>query len=101
MIRHDIPTLAIEIREIDNLDAVTVFFQDLGVGKGRVLLECFGSSWTCYFGAMGKYNIREFFLFVGVDYLVNKLGNAPTLKQRKRDEKYLQRVIQAAKIGLQ
>lgn len=77
------------------LDAISVFWQDFGPSQGAVTITCFGSAWTTYFGAMHGLTIKEFFLDVGVQYLVNKMGYTQLLKQRKKDLDYLYRIIVA------
>jgi hypothetical protein len=89
-----------EVSDMPDLDTITVYFHDYELGKGRITVECYGCSWTSYFGAMGEKTIREFVSTAGVDYLVNKLGNAPILKQRKRDSDYLARILTAVKVAL-
>lgn len=34
------------------LDPIEVFTYDMGQGKGKLLIECFGLAWSCYWGAM-------------------------------------------------
>jgi len=93
-------TQHIEVPSSDRLDSVTVYFTDYELGKGMVTLVCYGNAWSSYFGAMGGDTIREFFEKAGTGYLVNKLGYAQVLKQRKRDHVYLGRVIEAVKSHL-
>jgi len=97
---HNVPVTAWEIAPIDNLDQITVYFQDYELGKGKVTLECWGGAWSSYFGAMGSKTIQQFFLSCGPDYLVNKLSGAQSLKQTKTAQKYLRRVVEAAQSGL-
>lgn len=79
------------------LDAITVYWHDYSLGKGMVTIICWGNAWTCYFGGMGANTIREFFMQCGKDYLTNKLGCNQVLKQTKKLEQYLMRVIVAVK----
>jgi len=91
---------AFEIVDLADLDPITVFLQDLGPGRGRITVECYGSAWSAYFGAMGSATgIQGFVRDAGEDYLVNKF-HAPTLKARKRDEAYLKRILTAVKAVL-
>ena len=77
------------------LDPIQVYWEDFEPGRGRVTFTCFGSAWTVYFGAMGKDTIREFFAKADTSYLVNRISGAQNLKQTRKDEKYLARIIQA------
>jgi len=90
-------TTVYEFRDLGDMDAITTYFTDYELGRGMVTLVCYGNAWSSYFGAMGGNTIQEFFEKAGMDYLVNKLGNAQTLKQRKCDHNYLLRVIHAVK----
>jgi len=86
------------VPESNGLDAITVFFQDIEPGKGRIVVECFGEAWSAYFNAMGAENtIREFVMGAGGDYLTNKLSRP---FQTKRTDKYLRRLVDALKASL-
>lgn len=78
-------------------DPITVFFQDFELGKGRIVVECYGEAWSAYFGAMGGNTIRQFVQTAGPDYLTNKLSRP---KQSKTTEKYLHRLVEAIKADL-
>lgn len=86
-----------EVPASPTLDTINVFFQDFEIGRGRVVVECYGLAWASYFGAMGEYTIRPFVLKAGTDYLVNKLSRP---KQTKAEEKHLRRVVDAMKESL-
>ncbi|WP_374979040.1 hypothetical protein PSGK_19040 [Pseudomonas solani] len=67
-----------------HLDPISVFIEDLGERKirscpnipdyttksGKVTLECFGESWSAYWGGMGDRSTIDFFLSASIDYLV-------------------------------
>lgn len=86
---------AIEIPAAGELDAIQVYWRDVGLGQGYVTITCWGSAWTCYFGGMGGRTIRQFFADCDKHYLVTKLGITQHLKQRKSDHAYLGRLIDA------
>ena len=88
------------IPESAGLDGITVFWQNYEPGRGAVTLTVWGSAWTCSFGAMSGETIQEFFAKADVSYLVNKLGITPRLKQSKREEVYLGRIVTAVKKSL-
>lgn len=46
-------TEAFTIFDAPKLDPVTVVLQDLGPGCGRLMVECWGSAWSAYWGGMG------------------------------------------------
>lgn len=98
---------AFEITELDSpphrLDPIRVFIQDLAPGRGRIVIECFGESWSAFWPAMGKdATVAAFFIISPTDYLVDNLlrhqGAVAVRTFRKRD--YLTRIIEAVKLGL-
>jgi len=86
----------LKISNVDRLDLVNVYLEDLEEGKGRIIIECWGSVWCKFWGGMGKLNIKDFFLQANNEYLTEKL--APTLRGNKR--KYLIRIIETVKEAL-
>lgn len=88
------------ITEVAGLDGINAYWADVGPGKGYVTITCYGSAWTAYFGAMGGDTIREFFLRADTGYLATKLGITPQLKQTKRDNAYLSKIIDAVRESL-
>jgi hypothetical protein len=90
----------LEIPEKDGLDAINVYWHNVGPGKGYVTITCWGSAWTSWFGGMGDRTIQQFFAAGHVGYFVNKLGITQHLKQSKRNEAYLARIIVAVKEAL-
>jgi hypothetical protein len=88
------------IPERDGLDTITVFWQNFELGKGRVVIECWGCAWASYFGGMGNKTIQQFFSMASNGYLVNKLGFTQWLKRSKRHEAYLGTIIGAIQAEL-
>lgn len=41
------------LTELDRLDPVTVLLEDYGDNRGKVIIECYGKSWSTYWGSMG------------------------------------------------
>jgi hypothetical protein len=90
-----------EIPQGNGLDAITVFWHDIGSSEGSVTITCFGCAWTAYFRAMSGRTIQRFFKDCDVEYLVTKLGITPLLKQRKADHSYLAKIVGAIKSKLE
>ncbi len=90
----------IEIPEAAGLDAIQVYWYDIGPEKGHVTITCWGSAWTSYFGAMGGRTISQFFAACDRDYLETKLGITSHLKQGKAGRAYLGRIIAAIHAAL-
>lgn len=91
---------AVEIPAAGSLDAIRVYWRDVGPGQGHVTIACWGCAWTCYFGGMNGRTIRQFFAEADTHYLITKLGITPHLKQRKTDHEYLGRIIDAIHAAL-
>jgi len=89
----------IRITGIEDLDAICVYFEDFGPGRGKIIIECFGDSWANGWGAMGEnYNIRKFFLKASNDYLINKLS--PSTDEMVTDYSRLDEWLKAGVIEL-
>lgn len=57
----------------ERLDPITVILEDLGPGQGRIIIECYGKTWSAYWGAMAR-PIAAFILQADNGYLVGKLA---------------------------
>lgn len=62
------------ITDVKNLDPIRVFMEDLGPNQGRLIIECYGKSWSTYWGSMGG-TLAEFIRDVNVGYIVGKISN--------------------------
>jgi hypothetical protein len=63
----------IRITEIANLDPITVILEDFEPGKGKIIIECYGQSWSSFWPAMGG-TITEFFCRCDEHYLAKNLS---------------------------
>lgn len=61
------------ISGVARLDPITVFAEDIGPRQGKITIECYGKSWSAYWGGMGDRTIAEFFRSCSVDYIANKM----------------------------
>src|SRR5690606_17064159 len=57
------------------LDPVTVYLNDIGPRQGKITIECYGQSWSAFWGGMGDRTIAEFFCSCDEHYLAGKLSN--------------------------
>lgn len=90
---------AFTIYEATSLDPIMVVLQDYRVGSGRLLIECFGTAWSTYWGAMGDNGVRGFVCSCSADYVANRLW--PTGQKRtKKDYQYLMRIVEAVQQAL-
>ena len=85
----------LQIRDLPDLDRITVVFLDYGDGAGLLLVECFGEAWASYWNAMGC-GLREFVAKVDVGYLAQNLWPREERRTRRREE-YLRRIVVAVK----
>jgi hypothetical protein len=85
------------LTELDGLDPVTVIVENYEPGKGRIIIECYGKTWSNYWGGMSNMTLENFFRTAGLDYLVEKL--APEIEGSVLDEG--QALIDAAKAQVQ
>lgn len=88
------------IHDAPKLDTITVVLQDVAPHHGRLIIECWGSSWTAYWGGMGDRTLAEFVTSCGADYIFGKLLPAQLWKMKKRDEAYLMRIVEAVQLAL-
>jgi hypothetical protein len=59
---------------IPNLDSITAFIEDFGVGKGRITIRCYSTVWSAAWFGMGSKRIKEFFATAPDGYLLDNLG---------------------------
>lgn len=57
------------------LDPVTVILEDDKPGKGKIIIECYGESWSSYWGGMGKKHVAEFFCRCDDHYIAKNLSS--------------------------
>ncbi len=88
----------VRILDAAGLDPVTAVIQDIGPGTGRLVVECFGEAWACYWGAMGNSTLREFVCACGTDYLVNAMRRNG--RHTKKEEAYLSRIVRTVQKAL-
>lgn len=63
----------LKITEVLGLDPISVFLEDLGPRRGKITIECYGKSWSAYWGGMGDRTIAEFFCSCSVDYIAGNM----------------------------
>ncbi len=75
------------------LDEITIYFDDLSFGRAYITVHCYGTSWTCYFGAMND-DAETFFKRCDAGYLTGKLSRTD---EPKKTFAYLARIVNAIK----
>lgn len=87
------------------LDPVTVMLQDYGGGRGRLVVECYGRAWSCWWGNMGGKTLRDFIRGVDDGYLSNCLvwGVRSVITRQdvqSREDLYLLAIARAVKLAV-
>lgn len=72
------------LTELDALDPVSVIVENYNPGQGKIIIECYGATWSSYWGSMSNMTVEKFFSVSPTDYLVEKL--APTLDSMVPDD---------------
>jgi hypothetical protein len=55
------------------LDPITVYAEDIGPRQGKITIECYGKSWSAYWGGCGDKGVAAFFRSCNADYIANCL----------------------------
>lgn len=71
------PVTRLLISGVARLDPISVILEDIGAGRGKIILECFGQAWSAYWGAMGDRSVASFFCAQDECYLVDSLSSIP------------------------
>ncbi|WP_296935981.1 hypothetical protein [uncultured Marinobacter sp.] len=61
--------------EPHKLDPVSVILENFEPGKGKIIIECYGQSWSAYWGGMGAKDIATFFCRCDEHYIAGKLSS--------------------------
>jgi len=85
---------AFTIYDAPKLDPITVVLQDLSPGRGRIIIECYGSAWATYFGAIGDQRIRDFLVACSADYVVGRMWSFST-RTTKHHKSHLLKIVEA------
>lgn len=89
---HELNVTTLHLTEVQGLDPITVHLYDAAPGSGFITVNCFGQSWTYFWGAMGERGIEEFVAGLEVGYLMSKLSYR---EKTKREKDYLSRICEA------
>lgn len=65
----------LRLTDIEKLDPITVILEDPKRSHGKIIIECFGESWSSFWPAMGARTISEFFCSCDEHYLAKNLSN--------------------------
>lgn len=91
------------ITDAPNLDPVRVITENYQPGQGRIIIQCWDRAWCAAWMSMGGCTIEQFVVDCGWDYLLGNLTNGlhgMRVADKKRDEPYLRRIIEAIQEAL-
>lgn len=82
------------ITDIERVDPVAVFLENFGYStheledksqhisrQGKITIECYGESWSAYWGGMGDRFVAQFFTDCNVNYLSGCLKRGTSLRE--------------------
>ena len=68
----------ITLSDLDSLDPVHVFFEDVAPGWGTLTIYCWGDAWNMTWSAMGNgATIKQFLRSCNTGYIAGKLSTVP------------------------
>lgn len=64
----------LEISDVPGLDPVRAYIDDIEPGHGRLTVECWGSSWSTYFGGLPEgSDLSDFVISHDSHYIANRM----------------------------
>lgn len=76
------------------IDPITVVLRDFG-STGQIIVECYGSAWSAWFGAIGSRTLRQFLAGCDEHYLGGKLATSTVRRTTKAEEDYVRDIARA------
>lgn len=83
----------ITIKDIPNLDAVSVFIEDFGVGYGKTTITCSGDCWSNSWNGLGQATMAEFLLRCDKQYLAGKFSPQTNQSVTVKDSDVIQKFL--------
>ncbi|WOB24789.1 MULTISPECIES: hypothetical protein [Xanthomonas] len=82
----------IEIPSRNNLDPINVFVQDYELGRGRIVVTCYGQAWCGFWRAMGDCSVMQFVASCEADYVAGNMLSGRHEQVKKHEREYVQRI---------
>ncbi|HHA2772073.1 TPA: hypothetical protein ACOEQZ_001258 [Stenotrophomonas maltophilia] len=82
----------IEIPRRNNLDPINVFVQDYELGRGRIVVTCYGQAWCGFWGAMGERTVMQFVAACDADYVAGNMLSGRHEHVKKHERTYVERI---------
>ncbi len=93
VIQTQVRKIRIEDLQDRRLDPVEVIVENFQEGAGKVIISCWGESWTGYWGSMGG-TLEQFFQRVSNDYLIDKMSDyRSTVADDDKDPEFICNLI--------
>lgn len=62
----------LQLTELENLDPILIFLEETGPRQGKIIIECYGKSWSTYFSGAGNNGLAAFVAGLDEEYLINR-----------------------------
>lgn len=82
----------IEIPRRNGLDPINVFVQDYELGRGRIVVTCYGQAWCGFWGAMGDRTVMQFVAACDADYVAGNMLSGRHEHVKKHERTYVERI---------
>lgn len=83
----------------DGLDPITVYVEEYGPNRARIVVQCYAQAWTAYWGAHGCKSVEAFVAGCNANYITDNLTWGNNCLYLKRSEKlqlqYVERIAAA------
>ncbi len=83
--------VTLTLTNLDKLDTVTVYLEDMSPRQGRIVIHCWGKAWAAFWPAMGSRGIAKFYIESDNAYLAKNL--ASDLKSEVNDYEALHSLL--------
>lgn len=60
------------LSELEKLDPISVFIEDIAPQQGKITIECYGKAWSTYFSGCGGNGLANFIIAQHTEYLVDR-----------------------------
>ncbi|CAM4171005.1 hypothetical protein CR156_17260 [Stenotrophomonas lactitubi] len=75
-----------------DLDPINVFVQDYELGRGRIVVTCYGQAWCGFWGAMGERTVMQFVAACDADYVAGNMLSGRHEHVKKHERVYVERI---------
>lgn len=62
----------LKLTDLEQLDPITIFIEDISPRQGKITIECYGKSWSTYFSGCGDNGLADFIVGLNTEYLVDR-----------------------------